>query len=249
MCLRQNCCHVIQAEGDADVDLVKAVVTMSTTRSTTLIWEDTDLLMLLLCHGNLDSKDLFFRSDKGKSFVYDIKVLKALLGTDVCTGLLFAHAFTGCDTTSRIFGVGKNSVFQKVINSDSVLYGCSNIFCSPNKDQISVESAGCKAMVSLFNGTESDSLSSLWYTYLCKKVAAARSFVTPAKLPPTASATKYHSLRTYYQVMVWMGFSENMDATKWGWNIQDDRYTPIMMDTNPAPDILLKMVHCNCSTG
>ena len=247
--LRQNGCHVIQAEGDADVDIVKAAVTMSTTRSTTLIGEDTDLLMLLLYHGNLDSKDIFFRSDKGKSFVYDIKVLKALLGTDVCTGLLFAHAFTGCDTTSRIFGVGKKSVFQKVINSDSVLHGCSNIFCSPNKDQVSVESAGCKAMISLFNGTESDSLSSLRYTHLCKKVAAAKSFVTPERLPPTASATKYHSLRTYYQVMVWMGFSANMDATKWGWKIQEDMYTPIMMDTNPAPDILLKMVHCNCSTG
>jgi hypothetical protein len=34
-----------------------------------------------------------------------LKVLKKLLGNDVCTDLLFAHAFTGCDTTSRIFGV------------------------------------------------------------------------------------------------------------------------------------------------
>ena len=87
-------------------------------------------------------------------------------------------------------------------------------------------------MVSLFNGRESDSLSALWYIYLNKKVAVARSFVSAERLPPTASATKYHSLRTYYQVMVWMGFSENMDATKWGWKIQDDRLTPIMIDTN-----------------
>ena len=132
-----------------------------------------------------------------------------------------------------------------------ILYfiSCSNIFCSQNKDQVSVENAGCKAMVSLFNGRESDSLSALWYIYLCKKVAAARSFVSAERLPHTASATKYHSLRTYYQVIVWMGFSENMNATKWDWKIQEDRYTRIMMDTNPAPDNLLKMVHCNCFTG
>ena len=69
VCLHQNGCHVIQAEGDADVDIGRASVIMSTTKSTTVIGEDTDLLMLLLYHGNLDSKDLFFQSDKGKSFV------------------------------------------------------------------------------------------------------------------------------------------------------------------------------------
>ena len=40
-------------------------------------------------------------------YIDNIKVLKQLLGDDVCTDLLFAHAFTGCDTTSRIFGVGE----------------------------------------------------------------------------------------------------------------------------------------------
>ena len=70
----------------------------------------------------MDSKELYFRSDKGKPNVYNIKVLKQLLGDDVCTDLLFAHAFTGSDTTSRIFGVGKKSVFQKLIKGDSVLH-------------------------------------------------------------------------------------------------------------------------------
>jgi len=112
-CLKQKGCHVVQAEGDADVDIVKAAVTMSTFKSTTLIGEDTDLLILLLYHGKMDSKELYFRSDKGKPNVYNIKVLKQLLGDDVCTDLLFAHAFTGCDTTSRIFGVGKKFLCSK----------------------------------------------------------------------------------------------------------------------------------------
>ncbi|KAK6176032.1 hypothetical protein SNE40_014396 [Patella caerulea] len=57
--LRQSNCHVVQAKGDADFDIVKAAVTMSTTKSTTLIGEDTDLLILLLYHG-VDSKELYF---------------------------------------------------------------------------------------------------------------------------------------------------------------------------------------------
>ena len=48
--LREKGCHTIQAEGDADLDVVKAAVAMSAYKSTTLIGEDTDLLVLLLYH-------------------------------------------------------------------------------------------------------------------------------------------------------------------------------------------------------
>ena len=95
----------------------------------------------------------------------------------------------------------------------------------------------------------SDSLSSLRYSYLCKKVAAAKTFVTPERLPPTDSATKYHSRQTYLQVMQWMGLSENLDPTKWGWVVQGGKHVPVMMDNGPAPAILLNVIHCNCSVG
>ena len=104
---RQKNCTVIQAKGDANVDIVKAAVAMSYKESVTLIGEDTDLLILLLYHGKIDSKELFFQSDKRNSHVYNIKTLKVYLGNDVCTSLLFAHAFSECDTTSRIFSLGK----------------------------------------------------------------------------------------------------------------------------------------------
>ena len=89
---------------------------MSSYRYTTLIGEDTDLLVLLLYHATTDCKNLYLRSDKGgKPNVYNIKVLKCVLGDDVCLDILFAHALSGCDTTSRIFGVGKKSVIQQII--------------------------------------------------------------------------------------------------------------------------------------
>jgi len=104
-------------------------------------------------------------------------------------------------------------------------------------------------MVSLFNGTKSDSLASIRYSYLCKKVATAKTFVTPERLPPTNSATIHHARRTYLQSMVWMGCSENMEPTKWGWDLQGDKLIPVMMDNTPAPDVLLQMIHCNCVGG
>src|SRR5688572_4728875 len=152
--LRQIGCHVIHAEGDADVHIVKAAVEMSSYKSTTLIGEDTDLLVLLLYHAANDSNDLYFRFDKDKvRYVYNIKVLKQLLGDDVCSDLLFTHAFSGCDSTSGIYGVGKKSVFQKVVNGDPVFRSCLKIFCTPNADQVTVETTGCTAMVSIFKGS------------------------------------------------------------------------------------------------
>ena len=46
--LTKRGCRVIQASGDADVDIVKATVDCSQVCSTTLVGEDTDLLILLL---------------------------------------------------------------------------------------------------------------------------------------------------------------------------------------------------------
>ena len=50
---------MIQAKGDADVDITKAAVDTVHSHSTTLIREDTDLLILLLHYSNVDGKPLY----------------------------------------------------------------------------------------------------------------------------------------------------------------------------------------------
>ena len=114
--LEKKGCIVINAPGDADVDIVKFAIRASQHQPTTLIGEDTDLLILLLYYAETNNRGLYFRSDKSKvPKVYDISEMKQVLGRDLCSQLLFIHAFTGCDTTSRIFGVGKKSAFQKLV--------------------------------------------------------------------------------------------------------------------------------------
>ena len=82
-----------------------------------------------------------------------------------------------------------------------------------------------------------------------KKVATAKGYVKPERLPPTTSAAKFHCRRTYLQVMQWMSKSDALNLTEWGWDVQRGKLVPLMMDLNPAPDKVLKMIHCNCSTG
>ena len=45
--LRQCGCAVVPAETDADVDIVKAAVAVASSKSTTVVGEDTDRLVLL----------------------------------------------------------------------------------------------------------------------------------------------------------------------------------------------------------
>ena len=113
--LREKGCTVMNAEGDADYDIVQAAIAVSEYKTTTLIGEDTDLLILLLHHMDSHKKTLYFRSDKKskEQRVYNINTLKECLGQQLCSQLLFIHAFTGCDTTSRVFGMGKKTILSE----------------------------------------------------------------------------------------------------------------------------------------
>ena len=104
-------------------------------------------------------------------------------------------------------------------------------------------------MAVLFGGKGADSLATMRYNIFSKKVVSASSVVTPERLPPTEFATKLHCGRAYYQDVVWAGKDEGMDPRNWVWILQDDRPVPLMSTMNAAPDNLLKIVHCNCSTA
>ena len=57
-------CRVLHAKGDADNLIVIPALECSAANKTTVIREDTDLLMLLCHHAQLHTKPIFFRSDK-----------------------------------------------------------------------------------------------------------------------------------------------------------------------------------------
>ena len=142
---------------------MKALIETTRQKTAALIGEDTDLLILLLYHANANFKDLYFYSDiKSKETkVYHINCMKNLIGNELFAQLLFIHAFTGCDTTTCIFGIGKKSVFQKLLKGHSNLQSCVNIFVSPNQSIDSIAKLGLQAMSIIFGGTCEDSLASL----------------------------------------------------------------------------------------
>jgi len=98
-------------------------------------------------------------------------------------------------------------------------------------------------MVHLFGGKFNDTLSSLHNIIFTKKVATAKAFVTPERLPPTSYSTRFHSLRVCFQIMVWMGMANDTNPTEWGWKRENNQFIRITTEKIAAPDELLKNIH------
>ena len=109
--LLKNGIQVFHATADADLLITETAVKLCKSDVTVVVGEDTDLLILLVHHVPLRcSKDLYLYSEPkkgaaGKTWI--IQDVKAKLGISACIRLLFAHAILGCDTTSRLHGLGK----------------------------------------------------------------------------------------------------------------------------------------------
>ena len=156
-------------------------------KSTTLVGEDTDLLLLLLYyHEATNCTELYFHLDKVKANVYNIKGLKKIRGEAVCNDLLFIHAFTGCDSTSRVFGIGKKSGFQRNIKKEEEMKDSSKVFCSPLKRQDVVDTSGCRWLCSM-------------------QIRMTPWHLSSTICPQHPQHVNCSPLRAYYQVMEWIG--------------------------------------------
>ena len=245
-------CKTIHARADADTLIVETAINSARTMDTVLMGDDTDLLILFCYHADMNSKDIFFqpqlKSNSTKCMVWDIKKTKELLGSNVCEVILFIHAILGCDTTSRLHGLGKASAL-KMVTKDSNFHTLAQTFCSDElQSQETIIKAGELALVRLYNGSDTDSLDTLRYKRYYEKLKKAVKAVEAKTLPPTSAAAKFHSLRVYIQVKEWEGKCE-LDPKEWGWKEANSLLLPVTTDLPPAPSNLLEMIRCNCKTG
>lgn len=250
--LQKKNCETHHAAGDADLLIVLKAIESAATTDTVLVGDDTDLIVLLCYHANLDSNDLFFRPEPKKTTkrprIWNIKAIKEKLGPEVCNNILFLHAFLGCDTTSHLFGIGKGISLKK-FRASITFREQAEVFNTYPATQNDVITAGEKALAIIYNGKSTDTLDSLRHQRFCEKVASKSwQHVKPQTLPPTSEAAKFHSLRVYFQVQQWKRSEDNLDPMDWGWQKCNDGFVPLQTTRAPAPENLLRIIRCNCKT-
>lgn len=246
-------CDVHHAKGDADLLVVEVAVDCAEHKDTVVIADDTDILVLLIHYAGRAKYNLWFkpnvkRESKKPQRCWNMSITRCHLGSTVCSSILFLHAVLGCDTTSRLYGIGKNKAVVKVKN-DVFFARQAEVFVDSRSSPENVIEAGNHALVSLYNGAEDETLNSLRLRMFYEKTARSTAALEPRTLPPTSGAAKYHSLRVYQQVQVWLGNGDQKPPEQWGWKVSDGRLVPILTDNPPAPQHLLEVIRCSCKTG
>ena len=244
------------AKGDADVLIVETTVQSAMSCETTLVGDDTDLLVLLCFHVKEDSCEVFFKQEarsgtKKSPRCWNIKYLQRVLGRAACNNMLFAHVILGCDTTSRVFSMGKGLALKHIL-SDKHFMTLAEVFLQENATLADISSAGEASLVCLYTGAVGDLLDTLRLLRFHQKVATSTLFVQPENLPPTSSAAKYHSLRVYLQVQTWKGESRlgpHLHPQNLGWKAVESKVVPMQCEMYVAPKALLKVGRCNCKMG
>ena len=152
--LKKANCSVVHSVEDADVDIATHACKMASSRDVTVVGEDTDLLILLLYFSITlpsSSHRLTFRSDIHNTTAHDIFSYRDILGTELSNHLLFLHAFSGCDTTSSFFSIGKQTFFKLYLKNEE-FRKLAEIFTSTTSNHDEVREAGLRAILILYGG-------------------------------------------------------------------------------------------------
>ena len=228
---------VDHAESDADYKICMNAVSHATSIPTAVVAEDS-VFQLLVHYANVRHSNLYMVTAKNKVCITN---LKRKLTPSQAESLLFLHAISGCDTTSRPHGVGKITVLKKF----EQLKDSAAIFMSHTSSREDIARAGEKALLEIYGTPKSPNLNAARVEKFQVKVANSSVYVAPEKLPPTTNAASFHSYRTYHQVQAWRG--KDLSSLDWGWLDSPNGLIPVRMDQPAAPEQLLKTIKCNCT--
>ena len=164
-------------------------------------------------------KDVFFSSTRASATrCWEIKRTQSCLGPNVCKNILFAHAFGGCDTTSRPFGVGKSVPVKRLQQKNKLFENGAKVFLLTNSDHQMIAETGEKLLVDIYNGNDGDTLDKLRLVKYHEKVSTGSKQVQPKVLlllqlqpstTPTESFTRFRS--GFVWVPVWNTCLRNGD--------------------------------------
>ena len=161
-------CEIPHATGDADVPIIiQVAVTVPDTCEAVLVGDDPDLLVLLIHLADGNKHTSSFRPEPkkvGALRCIGVSSIRNKLGENICGNILFVHAFLGCDTTSRLFGIGKAAGLKLVKEKETFReQAVPKVFRSVNSSKDPVIATGEKAMTIVQKGKLNDHLDTMRY--------------------------------------------------------------------------------------
>ena len=241
---------------EEDVIIVNQLVNLalSGVSNISVICDDTDVFILLLYFYNQAKLicTVTMESPIAGRCAIDIKAT-AKKHTGITDFLPGAHALSGCDTTSYLFGICKATAL-KCINSGITLLLLGMV--DVNMDEVVAEAT---LFMSRCYGSKYDGdMSEIRYAVWSAKMSNTKITIAPKlkSLPPTSDSFTQHVFRAHYQTMIWKsalssGPPSAANPLRYGWTETDNILLPIMIpeDVSPVPVEVLQMIKCGCTAS
>lgn len=173
---------IIKASSNLNVMIARTAMEFAAEDVTLVISDDPELLYVLCSHFEPDFQNVFFKHDgksEKKQLLWNIGHIESIVSKEKMLHFPFVNAFTGCKTTSHLFGVGKGSALKKLLKVPEFLT-IAMIFSDPNSKISEIVVAGSRAIVMLYNGIVGQSLNGLRYARFVEKVSTAKAVVDVA---------------------------------------------------------------------
>ncbi|KAJ8869049.1 hypothetical protein PR048_030600 [Dryococelus australis] len=222
-----------------------------------LVGTDTDLLVMLIyrIRPNGSVKMLHPSTNNTSAKLYDIAAIQKDIG-DMRSAILFAHAVTGGDKISAVYGKGKIKAYKLLRKNVSLRSEVVNFLNSPASHPEEVANTGERFVRALYPGGDKvDDIVDLrlhLYNRAVDRQALAASFKLSV-LPPTKAALYQHSLRTSLHVYptaygCMKRRRDELLPTDWGWHFSNSQDTlmPVLTSLPPAPSFLMRIISCKC---
>ena len=249
--------ELFSTQEEADTRMVLHAVHLSSTFPRIIVQsDDTDVLILLVYYVSKGMLDSLVYMQAGHSTqvtnrrrYIPINTIVEKVGHDVCQNLPAAHALTGCDTTSSLFGVGKRVAYTKLVEHVKQIPSAFKTFGL--SDSVDDDFCAAQAYVLKFysiklKGAKCTSLNKLRHIY------ASSTDRSAAQFPPTEDAFKQHVMRARYQASIWCQShicNPVLDDPLYnGWKLtQESMLEPVMFTKEVAPVQVRDLTHLYCT--
>ena len=210
---------------------------------------DTDVLVLAIATARvLEGCEIWLAFGHNKNFRYiAAHIITAELGDDWCKGLLFMHAFSGCDIVSSFCGIGKKTVWDvwRSLPSLTTLFGCLSHTpeAITDDDMREIE----RFVVLLYSHT-----SQLVTVNTARKQLFSYGNRKLENLPPSRAALFQHVERASFQAgYIWgqalIAKPSLPSPADWGWQKdRDGKWTPLWTTLAEASKECRELIKCNC---
>ena len=233
---------------EADTKLLLHAKHASENGETTIIIKspDTDVA-ILACHfcRNISAQILIMKKEKTRNIYLEISAIADAAGPHLCDALPGLHAFTGCDSTSAFAGKGKKTALKLCKTDPLACDGMATL--GRSFDAETIPFSECEGFVcKMYGKPKLVEVNECRYITFCAKQGQSQS------LPPCQDALRNHTMCANYQAAIWR---QALDANpeipspeSHGWLIRDGQLDIHWMSLPPAPETLLELILCGCTT-